>query len=143
MTEAQERQYEELNKILEYCYLKHRTRKQIEKATNLVRVMYRLTHLQDQGYLTKHGSRNTSCYISHKKHYPIEVFDAHCLEMGKRVLKPKPEVVPVVEATPTLADARYVHKMEYYSEKYTKQMNLGHKEFKRPKVYVGSIGEMV
>jgi hypothetical protein len=143
MTEAQERQYEELNKILEYCYLKHRTRKQIEKANNLVRVMYRLTHLQDQGYITKHGSRNTSCYISHKKHYPIEVFDAHCLEMGKRVLKPKPEVIKPVEVKPTLADVRYVHKMEDYNDKYRAQMKIMHQEFKRPKVYVGSIGEMV
>jgi hypothetical protein len=43
----------------------------------------------------------------------------------------------------TLGDAVYIHRMERLDDKYKAQMRQARSEYKSPRVYVGSIGEMV
>ena len=148
MTEARQRQYNKLNSIVKFCYLKDTKRSQILRHTELQDkgLTYCLSHLVSKGVVIKTGEKEKTRYRSNFAEYPMHIFDQHCIEMDKRAKnrKPRQPVVKVVEANqdapkPTLADARYVHSMENYKDKYKEQAKHARENYVRKPVFVGNV----
>jgi hypothetical protein len=147
MTDFQELQLKEYNLILKLCFEKKRLLKDIakeftDKSESAVRKKIYL--LKEVDLIEQAGGY----YKSKFEQYPADLYE-HVVDQkyktmsaamkndanGRRVhFKPNYS---------TLGDAVYIHRMERLDDKYKAQMRQAHQEYKRPKVYVGSIGEMV
>lgn len=145
MTKFQEKQLAEMNQILQLCYQTYVKKREIERVMDKHRhlVSYRLQHLRDAGLITMCGDRNTSCYFARFKEYPREEYELFCYEASNKHLETKLKNNPKVETQPavktTLGDARYVHKMEDYADKYKEQTKRARQEYVRKPVFVGNL----